>query len=231
MRAARPCGFCATHPGVRKRGKPRTTDARAPPASLGDRIGGLSLGMDRREIDRYSRWPWVVQTGPESVTCAARDPTFGPIEQGMSHCTLSATGRVALHVACSAHYCGPTVDPDSRGGAETAPRIAQVLESTRALVREIFPDLDSEHGPSTMVKCLYTITADHDFVLGCHPSRPRVYWMGGGSGHAFKFGPALGEMAACALLDEALPFALPAGKFDPDRFEKKYGALACAGSA
>ena len=49
--------------------------------------------------------------------------------------------------------------------------------------------------------------------------------MGGGSGHGYKFGPALGEMAMAALGKEEgrdqLRFDVPEGKFDPDRFEKQ----------
>jgi sarcosine oxidase len=44
--------------------------------------------------------------------------------------------------------------------------------------------------------CLYTKTPDERFVLDRHPAHPHVVVAGGGSGHAFKFGPVLGEIAA-----------------------------------
>jgi glycine/D-amino acid oxidase-like deaminating enzyme len=125
-------------------------------------------------------------------------------------------------VKCSAHYCGPTVDPDAR--PDDHQRLGEVLESTRVLIDRMLPGLDSQPTSKVhKVRCLYTITPDHDFVLGLHPKHPNICWMGGGSGHGFKFGPALGEVAVRFLLKEPQSFPIPPGKFSPDRFEKRYG--------
>ena len=38
-----------------------------------------------------------------------------------------------------------------------------------------------------------------DFVVGVHPADPDVIVVGGFAGEGFKFGPAIGEMAACLV--------------------------------
>lgn len=44
--------------------------------------------------------------------------------------------------------------------------------------------------------CQYTNTQDGNFLVGPAPHDPRTLLLGGGSGHAFKFAPALGERVA-----------------------------------
>ena len=133
-------------------------------------------------------------------------------------------------IKCSAHYCGPLVDPDRRpaaagGDAAAAPaaaaeeaaaaaRVAAVVDSTSRCVAETFPHVD--HTPFTTSSCLYTTTPDHDYILSRAPTHfagGRVILAGGGSGHAFKMGPAIGEAAASL----ALPGVPP--PFDLQRFD------------
>ena len=53
--------------------------------------------------------------------------------------------------------------------------------------------------------CQYENTADHHFILDRHPEAENVWIVGGGSGHGFKHGPAMGEMVANAILDLKTP--------------------------
>ena len=70
--------------------------------------------------------------------------------------------------------------------------------------------------PLLSQSCLYTSTADHDYLLDLvpPPSLPaaaagaRVVLMGGGSGHAFKMAPALGDCAAALALGQPAPLDL-----------------------
>ena len=48
--------------------------------------------------------------------------------------------------------------------------------------------------------CQYTNTPDSDFIADMHPDASNVWLLGGGSGHGFKHGPALGEMVAAQVL-------------------------------
>eukprot|EP00931_Biecheleriopsis_adriatica_P100391 TRINITY_DN75715_c0_g1_i1.p1 TRINITY_DN75715_c0_g1~~TRINITY_DN75715_c0_g1_i1.p1 ORF type:complete len:438 (+),score=77.39 TRINITY_DN75715_c0_g1_i1:54-1367(+) len=123
-------------------------------------------------------------------------------------------------IKASAHYCGPTVDPDARpasvGGisgvrsaeeeASAQARKEAVIQSTNRFVRETFPNV--EHVPFQTQSCLYTATPDHHYVIGKVPGLLRVVLAGGGSGHAFKMGPAIGDCCAALALGQASPLSL-----------------------
>ena len=49
--------------------------------------------------------------------------------------------------------------------------------------------------------CQYENTTNGDFVIDRHPGYDNVWVCGGGSGHGFKHGPALGEYVADRILD------------------------------
>jgi glycine/D-amino acid oxidase-like deaminating enzyme len=47
--------------------------------------------------------------------------------------------------------------------------------------------------------CQYENTSNGDFLIDRHPDFANVWLIGGGSGHGFKHGPALGEYAAARI--------------------------------
>jgi len=49
--------------------------------------------------------------------------------------------------------------------------------------------------------CMYTNTPDHDFVIDFAPDERRVLVISACSGHGFKFGPIVGDIAADLLLE------------------------------
>ncbi len=129
-------------------------------------------------------------------------------------------------VKVSAHYGGPIVDPVQRprsagghGAGEdveraAADRIAEIVDANKRFIAATFPHLEPE--PFSSQNCLYTRTADHDYIIGPAPGFRAVTLAGGGSGHAFKMGPAIGELCAAAALGEEPP--LPVGeKFHVER--------------
>ncbi len=44
--------------------------------------------------------------------------------------------------------------------------------------------------------CQYENTSNGDFLIDRHPELENVWLVGGGSGHGFKHGPAVGEYVA-----------------------------------
>ena len=50
--------------------------------------------------------------------------------------------------------------------------------------------------------CQYENSPDEHFIVDRHPRAASVWIVGGGSGHGFKHGPALGELVAGNLLGE-----------------------------
>ena len=64
--------------------------------------------------------------------------------------------------------------------------------------------------------CQYENSPDSHFILDRHPGADHVWILGGGSGHGYKHGPALGERAAATVMGERRPdpfFSL--GRFSP----------------
>ena len=49
--------------------------------------------------------------------------------------------------------------------------------------------------------CQYENTSNGDFLIDRHPERDNVWLVGGGSGHGFKHGPAVGEYVTARILE------------------------------
>ena len=77
------------------------------------------------------------------------------------------------------------------------------LVSARAYLARRFPGLAKAPLVDARV-CQYEQTADSNFIVDRHPGATNVWLVGGGSGHGFKHGPALGEHVVQRLLGEAL---------------------------
>jgi len=78
------------------------------------------------------------------------------------------------------------------------------LARAREVLARRFPRLANEPVVETRV-CQYENSPDGHLLFGRHPHTPNVWLLGGGSGHGFKLGPALGEYAAGILLEDGTP--------------------------
>lgn len=68
--------------------------------------------------------------------------------------------------------------------------------------------------------CQYENSPDNHFILDRHPEAGNAWLVGGGSGHGFKHGPAVGELAADLVLGRRSPdpvFGLARFARPPDR--------------
>ncbi len=70
-----------------------------------------------------------------------------------------------------------------------------VLADARKFIGHRFPDLKNAPLVESRV-CPYENSPDGNFVFDHHPEASKVLFLGGGSGHGFKHGPALGELIA-----------------------------------
>ena len=86
---------------------------------------------------------------------------------------------------------GPPMDPDS---ADRLPSISALTE-VRAYMARRFPALAGQPLNEARV-CEYENTGNGDFLIDRHPRWQNVWLVGGGSGHGFKHGPAVGRYAA-----------------------------------
>ena len=90
---------------------------------------------------------------------------------------------------------------------------AESLEAARGYLGRRFPAMAGAPLVRARV-CQYERTPDSHVVLDRHPEWENVWIAGGGSGHGFKFGPALGEFLAGLVLDggrEKIPAPLLLG--------------------
>jgi sarcosine oxidase len=90
---------------------------------------------------------------------------------------------------------GPPFDPD------TGDRVAgQTLDAVRSYLARRFPALRDAPLVSAEV-CQYENTCNGDFLIDRHPELENVWLVGGGSGHGFKHGPAVGEYVARIVVE------------------------------
>ena len=90
---------------------------------------------------------------------------------------------------------GPAFDP-TFGERVVNP---ETLQDTREYIAFRFPALKNAPLIETRV-CQYEQTPDGHFIVDRHPANENVWLLGGGSGHGFKHGPAIGEMMAGLIL-------------------------------
>jgi glycine/D-amino acid oxidase-like deaminating enzyme len=90
---------------------------------------------------------------------------------------------------------GPEVDPTAVDRVPSPDALARA----RAMIAERFPAMAGAPIVETRV-CQYEASTDGNYLIDRHPGLENVWLVGGGSGHGFKMGPALGEHVA-ALVD------------------------------
>jgi glycine/D-amino acid oxidase-like deaminating enzyme len=93
---------------------------------------------------------------------------------------------------------GPEVDPTT---LERTPSAAG-LALARTVLRERFPALADAPLVESRV-CQYEASSDGNYLVDRHPGLANVWLVGGGSGHGFKMGPALGEHVAALVRGRA----------------------------
>jgi len=97
----------------------------------------------------------------------------------------------AVGLKAGAHHSGGEADPDVEGAADP-----ELVARIAAWVRDRFPDVDPE--PVGAESCLYTSTADEEFVL---ERSGRLLVGSPCSGHGYKFAPAIGRRLAALALE------------------------------
>jgi glycine/D-amino acid oxidase-like deaminating enzyme len=97
-----------------------------------------------------------------------------------------------LKIAMDEH--GPSIDPERADRTVPPERI----DAMRTTLTERFPALAGAPLLETRV-CQYENTWNGDLLVDRHPTFRNVWIVGGGSGHGFKHGPAVGEYVADRL--------------------------------
>ena len=148
--------------------------------------------------------PRMIPTVQDVSYFRPRDPAaeWPVLIEWLEHMWYAAPGADGPGIKVGRHMAGRAVNP-SDGPFETLDEFQRDCE---AYVRARCPGLEPE--PIEAETCLYTMTADEDFVL----DRVGPIVVGGGcSGHGFKFGPLIGEILADLATDRDA--GLPGDRF------------------
>ncbi len=152
-------------------------------------ILGHTLQISRQEVHYFG-------PPPGSAFSEAQLPIWIDMEHG--YYGLPASERRGFKVADDRR--GPPFDPTSGDRLPTS----QGIEAAREFVARRFPAMRDAPLLEARV-CQYTNTPDSHLVVDTHPEAENLWLVGGGSGHGFKLGPALGELVAGHVLDGSRP--------------------------
>ena len=99
-------------------------------------------------------------------------------------------------------WLGPVerCDESARECADTT------VEAARTVLRRRFPALADQPVIRTST-CFYEVTSDANFVIDRHPRFADTWVAGGGTGHAFKHGPVIGEYVAALVTGDSATVA------------------------
>ena len=97
---------------------------------------------------------------------------------------------------------GPPVDPTTLERTVSQ----EGLASVRAFLARRFPRMAKAPLTESRV-CQYENSPDSKYILDRHPGISNVWIAGGGSGHGYKLGPAIGEYMTSLIVDGAEPLA------------------------
>ncbi|MFN9350546.1 MAG: FAD-dependent oxidoreductase [Gemmatimonadota bacterium] len=187
----------------------------------GGRMAGVVLAEDgnatRLEADAYvfACGPWLGTLFPEAIGTGVL-----PTRQDVVYFGLPAgdtrydDGRFPVWINTGARLMYGIPGNERRGfkvaddtaGSPVNPttldrRISPAaLQLARATVARRFPGLVGAPVAETRV-CQYEMSPTGDFLMDRHPEAENAWLLGGGSGHGYKMGPAIGEDLTAQLLD------------------------------
>jgi sarcosine oxidase len=149
---------------------------------------GSRIFVSRQEVFFFGIPPGDMQFSPPAL------PTW-LFQEDLIYGMPDIEGR-GLKIAFDEH--GERVDPDTQSRIVSQ----EMTGLVRKYVARRFPALKDAPIVETRV-CQYENTSNGDFLIDRHPEMENVWFVGGGSGHGFKHGPAMGEYVTGRLLDGA----------------------------
>ena len=214
LSAQRAC--IAVRDAFEKAGGTYRTATAKPGSIVNGSMTGLLVDGSRVEADAYvfACGPWLGRIFPDVVgdrILPTRQEVFyfgvpsGSERYEPSHLPIWIDfGPRIIYGLPDVHGRGFKVADDTRGApfdptdGDRAPS-AEGLAHARHFLGERFPELADAPLLSAEV-CQYENSPDGNLIIDQHPGAKNVWLLGGGSGHGFKLAPAVGEMAAEAIL-------------------------------
>lgn len=209
---------------VREGGEYRQAWVR-PGAAAGTRLPTITLADGSTlSADRFvfACGPWMAQVFPDvigrRIVATRQEVFFFGVPAGDARFDLGSL-PVWVHIGERFVYGIPGHErrglkvADDTAGEEVDPTTvdrspsAAGLARARAILHERFPALVNAPLLEARV-CQYEASSDGHFLVDRHPQFENVWLVGGGSGHGFKMGPALGEHVAALVQGKAAVHAL-----------------------
>jgi glycine/D-amino acid oxidase-like deaminating enzyme len=185
----------------------RVAEGRLTNLALSD---GSTVGADRMV---FACGPWMAEVFPEvigrRIVATRQEVFFFATPPGDRQYDVGAL-PVWVHLDERLVYGTPAHErrglkvADDTAGDEVNPTTMERvptpagLARARAILRERFPALANAPLVEARV-CQYEASSDGHFLIDRHPQLENVWLVGGGSGHGFKMGPALGEHVAAVV--------------------------------
>jgi glycine/D-amino acid oxidase-like deaminating enzyme len=151
-------------------------------------LPGLELSVPQQEVIYFATPP-----GDDRFD-AAHHPIW--IDYDGAFYGIPSVERRGFKVAPD--WPGPIVDPDRQERRLSDQRV----DAARAYLALRFPGMAGQPVAEGRV-CQYELTPDTHFIVDRHPWMPDAWIVGGGSGHGFKHGPALGEYLSALVVGDA----------------------------
>jgi glycine/D-amino acid oxidase-like deaminating enzyme len=183
---------------------------------------GLSLS-DKTQLkaDRYvfACGPWMAEIFPHAIGDKIRStkqevfffgPPAGDPRFDDHHLPVWADHRGRFMYGIPGNQArGFKIADDTRGPDFDPTAGERIISDERlSLAREYmafrFPGMKNAPLVEARV-CQYEQTSDSHLIIDRHPVAENAWLVGGGSGHGFKHGPALGEMVAKLVLEDRQP--------------------------
>jgi glycine/D-amino acid oxidase-like deaminating enzyme len=147
-------------------------------------VAGSLLTVTRQEVIYFAPPPG------DGRFDATRLPTWVDYDRAF-YGIGSVEGR-GLKVAPD--WPGPEADPDHQERRVSD----ELVEAARNFCGDLFPAMAGRPVSEGRV-CQYESTADTHFIIDRHPEWSNAWIVGGGSGHGYKHGPAIGDYVAALV--------------------------------
>jgi sarcosine oxidase len=157
--------------------------------ALFPQVLGELIAATRQEVYFFGAPPGDPRYSPSAL------PAWVAFEEGIYG--LPDLERRGVKIALDAH--GDAVDPESMDRTVSSEAVGRI----RAVLERRMPGLGGAPLLESRV-CQYENTPDGHFLFDRIPGQDRVWIAGGGSGHGFKHGPAVGRHVA-DLIEGATP--------------------------
>ncbi len=184
----------------------------------GGRMQNLRVGGERVEADLFvfAGGPWLAHLfpgfDPPLVKPTRQEILYFGTPPGRPDLTdrelpvWVETGKNLFYGIPGSNYRGFKVADDARGApfdptdGDRTPS-PEAIRAAREYMERRFPAMRGAPLLEARV-CQYEQSADGHLILDTHPEASNVWIAGGGSGHGYKLGPALGEMLAEQVLGQ-----------------------------